>query len=266
MPSPGHDLVFDAGLQFRMSVSSRRRKRDCSENYWSAVSRELISGCTCVSFDFHGKPHPVVCACKQVPMPSHAPMPAFSTSLNVLTLRTPSRIRALLSEFLQVLISVIQPLTSMSGVCINPSSIQSQMRAHAAHASYLCSIFDPELIEQELKHHVFDPSGMFRLIGDTLKSHCAPMRDRAVDSMVELAQSCAPHGGGGTAKVVKVIRMCLDILELMKLVSTKCDIGLLIRHSNHWSPPGRRESSAADPPPVPSMYLRSIRAKLLCCL
>jgi hypothetical protein len=146
-------------------------------------------------------------------------MLAYSQSLNVLTLRMPSRIRALLSEFLEVLLSVIQPLASMSGIYVHPNTFKSQMQIHAEQASYLRSIFDPELIEQELQHGVFDPSGLFRVIGETLKSHCAPMRDRAVESMVEVAESCAPGRGGGKIEAIRVVRQCLDILELMKLVS-----------------------------------------------
>jgi hypothetical protein len=126
----------------------------------------------------------------------------------------------LLSEFLEVLLSVIQPLASISATYVTANTLQSQMHAHAAQAAYLRSLFDPELIEQELKHNVFDPSGMFRLIGDTLKSHCAPMRDRAVELMMDLAGSCAPGRSGDKAEVVKVFRMCLDVLELMKLVSS----------------------------------------------
>lgn len=190
-----------------------------SENYWLAIVRELENGCTCVSFDLRGRPHGLVCACGQVSLPSLNPILAFSSSLRVLTLRMPSRIRPLLSEFLEVLLSVIQPLSSISGMYVNPNTFQSQMQEHAAQAAHMRSVFDPELIEQELKHELFDPSGLFRSIGVTLKSHCAPMRDRAVEAMVEVAQSCRPGGGGTKADAVKAVRMCLDILELMKLVS-----------------------------------------------
>jgi hypothetical protein len=146
-------------------------------------------------------------------------MLACCYSLRVLTLRTPSRIRPLLSEFLEVLLSVIQPLSSISGMYVNPDTFALQMQEHAAQASYLRSIFDAELIEQELKHDVFDPSSLFRSIGHTLKSHCAPMRDRAVDAMVAVAESCAPRNLGCKAVAMKTVRMCLEILELMKLVS-----------------------------------------------
>jgi len=101
---------------------------------------------------------------------------------------------------------------------VNPNMFKTQMREHSAQAAYIRSIFDPALIEQELKHDVFDPSGLFRVIGSTLKGHCAPMRDRAVETMVQAAHACAPGGTGTKEDAVKAVRMCMEILELMKLV------------------------------------------------
>jgi hypothetical protein len=190
-----------------------------AENYWNAITRELESGCTCVSFDPQGKPHDLICACGKVSLPPVNPILAISAPLQVLTLRMPSRILPLLTEFLEVLLSVIQPLSSISGMYVNPNTFQAQMQEHAAQAAYMRSVFDPELIEQELKHGLFDPSGLFQTIGRTLKSHCAPMRDRAVEGMIAVAQACAPGGSGTKADAVKAVRMCMDILELMKLVS-----------------------------------------------
>ena len=151
----------------------------------------------------------------------------------------PSRIRPLLSEFLDLLLCVIQPLSGISGY-VNPNTLQVQMQQHAAQAARLRSVFDPELIEQEIRHGVFDPSGLFEAIGQVLKgvsivnflcwrkfesflffvlsAHCAPMRDQAVEVMVEVARSCAPGGTGTKADAVRAVRICLDILELMKLV------------------------------------------------
>lgn len=209
--------MFDAGLQFR--PTSGRRKRELSDRYWRAVAQELESGCTCVSFDMQWRPCECVCVCRRVALPPQNPVLTYSTSRRVLTLRMPSRIRPLLTEFLEVLLFVIQPLTSISDTYANPSTFQVQIERHASQAAHLRSVFDPELIQQELSHDLFDPSGLFVVIGQTLKSHCAPMRDRAVDAMVEVANTCAPGGGGSKADAVKAVQMCLNILELMKLVS-----------------------------------------------
>ncbi|KAJ7069816.1 T-complex 11 [Mycena amicta] len=212
-PQLRHDLLFDGNLQFRPTCT--RRKLDRIEKYWQAIATEIESGCTCVSFDVRGKPHPTVCACAHVSTPPVHPVVAYSPALHVATLRMPSRIRALLDEFLQVLLLVIQPLSTVAGAPASPTA--AQQAEHLAQAAYIRSVFDPALIEQELKHKLFDPSSLFRAIGLTLQGHCAPMRDHAVELMVQLAQTCAPGGDGTKSDAVRAVRMCLDILELMKL-------------------------------------------------
>lgn len=206
----GHDLLFDPGLQFRP-----RRKRELSENYWNAVWEEVQTGCTCVTLDIFGKPHSTVCICSEFPQIPTDPIIYQKSSIGVYAFRMPSRIPGLLSEFLEVLLLVIQPLSTISGVYVNPSAVKDQMQEHAAQAEYLRSIFDPVLIEQEIKRGVFDPSNLFAAIGEILKSHCSPMRDRAVDQMVQVAQR------PGT-EAFKAIRLCLELLELMKLVRSSC--------------------------------------------
>ncbi|KAF5360949.1 hypothetical protein D9756_004726 [Leucocoprinus leucothites] len=210
-----HDILFDSGLQFR--PAGYRRKKEFVERYWDAVSREIESGCTCVSFHISSRKNiPTVCVCSHVPSPTDAPL-GFPVSPSLITIRTPPRIRPLLNEFLEVLLHVIQPLSMLSGPYVNPDCLHVPIQEHAQQAKHIRSLFDPDLIEQELKHGVFDPSGLFEVIGATLKAHCAPMRDLAVDSMVEAAKACAPGCNATTRDAVKVIRTCLEILELMKL-------------------------------------------------
>lgn len=215
-PQLRHDLLFDPGLQFR--PTSSKRKRDLSERYWAAVLQEIENGCTCISFDSRGKLHqPVLCVCSQMDDTSSTPS-LHQVRSNVYTSRTPSRIRPLLCEFLEVLLLVIQPLCTISGVYVNSGSFKSQMQEHSDQASFIRSLFDPTLIEQELKHNVFNPSGLFSAIGATLKGHCAPMRDSSVEAMVEAAQACGTESSPSTSKDgIKAIRMCMEILELMKL-------------------------------------------------
>ncbi|KAK0464599.1 uncharacterized protein EV420DRAFT_1517138 [Desarmillaria tabescens] len=192
-----HDLLFDP--------------------YWNAVTQELESGCTCISAStcIVNLIYPSF-ACNHS-SPSDVPVSVLSPSLRVVTLRMPSRIRPLLSEFLEVLLLVLQPLSSISGMYVNPGSFKSQIQEHTAQASHIRSIFDPSLIEQELKHRVFDPSGLFRSIGSTLKAHCAPIGTRHQI---------------GRADPIKAIRLCMDILELMKLLQTLRPY--LKRTSGHW--------------------------------
>lgn len=216
--SSGHDLMLDNGLQFR--PTSTRRKRQLSEAYWNALIREVESGCTCFSVDIHGTPLTTpTCVCSQIATPPPNPIVGYCPALQVTTVRMPSRIQPLLSEFLEVLLLVIQPLQSVSGMYVNPDSLKAQMEEHSTQANHIRSIFDPALIEQELKHHVFDLSSLLRVIGSTLKGHCAPMRDNAVEAMVRAAETCKPGGRGTKADAVNAVRACIDILELMKLVN-----------------------------------------------
>lgn len=197
--------MFDSGLQFRP-----RRKLDLSEQYWNAVWEEVQTGCTCITLEYtSGKPLKTVCMCSRLPEPPSTPM-AYLLSSVAYTIRMPSRVRILLAEFLEVMLFVIQPLSN-TAVYSNPNDVKEQAKEHSQHAAYIKEIFDPSFIYQELIHKVFNPSGLFLHIGDLLKNHCAPMRDRSVDELMDIAQQ--PGVGG-----LKAFRSCLELLEQMKLV------------------------------------------------
>ena len=196
---------------------------------------ELETGCTCVTFDTHGKPSGCVCVCRRLPTPPADPIIACLPLRRRLTLRMPSRIRPLLHELLLVLLSIISPQTPM--VSTSPQSgrisIQQRQKQQQEQAQALRAVLDVDLIEQEMRHGLFDPSGAFEVIGQILKSHCAPMRDPAVDAMVQLAATCAPGGCGGKPEAVRAIRECFELLELMKLV--RACVVLSSPHVSHVS-------------------------------
>jgi hypothetical protein len=83
------------------------------------------------------------------------------------------------------------------------------------------------------------------------------MRDQAVEAMVEVAQSCAPGGTGIKADAVRAVRMCLDILELMKLVIIFTYFLTAFPDALGY-PSGYRESSIADITPFPHRDLRPV--------
>lgn len=216
-PRLGHDLLFDSGLQFR--PTSSRRKRDQAELYWAAIARELERHCTCITWDQHGHilAEPV-CICRGTRSPPTRNTTATFPNFRGKTLRTPSRIRDMLSELLEVLISVIHPLPSnLSDPTTPPPSFQFASEKIMTQGDYIRSILDPELIQQQIYRGVWDASGLFQVLGETLKSHCAPMRDYSIEAMIRTAQSCVD--GRNVSSVTKAIRMCFDILEFMKLVS-----------------------------------------------
>ncbi|KAH8104606.1 Tcp11-domain-containing protein, partial [Cristinia sonorae] len=215
-PQLRHDLLFDSGLQFR--PTSSRRKRDLADNYWNAIVRELETGCTCATVDPQGRPLERICICKSVPMPIGRSIRASTPAGTFTTVRTPSRLKPLLTELLEVLISIIQPVVARSAsLGLHPGLLHPQYNQNAAHVAMLRSILDADLIQQEIDHGLFDPCGVFQTIGDIVRCYCAPMRDHAVDQMVNLALSCAQGGTGTKADAVRAIRLCFEIMELMKL-------------------------------------------------
>ncbi len=129
----------------------------------------------------------------------------------------PSRIHTFLREFLEVLLFVIQPLSDLTDLSVDRGSINTQVHQHSSQATYIRSIFDPVLIEQEIKRDIFDPSGLLQAVGYTLKEHCAPMRDSAVDEMIQMAK-CCKGDKMSPSDALKAFRMCMELLEVMKLV------------------------------------------------
>lgn len=152
----------------------------------------------------------------------------LSAPPDFVTVRSPSRIRPLLCELLDILVSIIQPVISHSPELplSSTEAVHPQAKQTLAHVSLLRSVLDADLIRQEIEHGLFDPSSVCSVIGDIIRCHCAPMRDSAVDQMVTIAKSCAPGGTGTKADAVRAIRMCFEIMELMKLVRHSC---LLLR-------------------------------------
>lgn len=214
-PQLRHDLLFDPGLQFRPTFS--RRKRDLAESYWVAVVRELETGCTCTTLDLQGKVIERRCICASIPLPAEKPIRAYSPAGGFVTVRSPSRLRPLLAELLEVLASIIRPVVLRPADLCVQANVTSAQEQNDSHVAYLRSILDADLIQQEIEHGVFDPSGVFKAIGDIMRCYCAPMRDQAVNQMVALADSCSPGGNGTKADAVRAIRLCFEILELMKL-------------------------------------------------
>ncbi|KAN0064394.1 Protein SOSEKI 1 [Thecaphora frezii] len=79
----------------------------------------------------------------------------------------------------------------------------------ATHHALISQTLDPHLISQELQHGVLDVSALISFMGSILKLHCAPMRDEAIEKMVEVVCVDGDIGKG--------LRLCFEILELMKL-------------------------------------------------
>lgn len=134
------------------------------------------------------------------------------------TLRARPRLPALLAELRAVLLLVVQPLRRTAA----PPEGERE-REYTAHAEALAALVDPKALWDAVRAGwpaprtpptttpPLDAAALFARIGATLRQHCAPMRDARVDEMV--AAGALP---GPTA--FAAVRMCLELLELMKLV------------------------------------------------
>lgn len=175
-------------------------------------------GCTCVSFDQEGKLYTGShCVCRD--HGAYPDKPTLVHTQKLAVVRMPSRVLPLLREFLEVLLLVIQPLSGVSALYVNPDMFKAQRDEHASQAAYIQNLFDPELIEQELRRGVFDPSGLFQIITSTLRAHCAPMRDASMEAMIQCAREAR-----SLAEAVNAMKMCMEMLELMKLVCHILDL------------------------------------------
>ncbi|KII90850.1 hypothetical protein PLICRDRAFT_106575 [Plicaturopsis crispa FD-325 SS-3] len=212
-PHIRHGLLFEARLKFKRLASPR--EQDVNNKYWSAVIREVETGCTCATFTMTGKPCRPVCACHHIPLSSSRPTMAYSLPLGVVTLRLPSRIPNLLAELREVLCGILPPLVLRDALSLKPQ--RGNVAHHAFQAAHLRAVLDPEFIQQQFRHGVFDASSLFHYIGTAMKLYCAPCRDSSVDAMVAVAQSCGPDGRKSNAQVIRAVEMCMDLAEVMKI-------------------------------------------------
>lgn len=261
IPFTGHDLVSDSSLQFRPTTS--RQKRQANDNYWYAIKQELERGCTCLIVDTKYRYHLHDCTCTREEKETILPYstirfsgPSTSCPENVYVIRTPSRIPLLIEELREILLSVTAPSkVSVRGSCLKCLCSQNFVpRSAGGDESWLVDALDVALIEQELKHGVFNFSGLLVAVGAMLGRYCSPARDTAIKAMVGIVQKSA-ESSEKILNVVNAIRMCFEIVEMMKLVSTTvvlpCD--LLIATDTGYSKSSIADSSASSCRDCPSV-------------
>lgn len=146
-----------------------------------------------------------------VPLPCICRSPVNPSIRTSVSERLPSRIVPLIQELRDILLALLpQPTADAQG----PDS-PIRRAGGSATAAMICETLDPALIAQEVSHRVLDVASLATFFGQILKSHCAPMRDEIVESMVKLIRT-----GGAENDMTMVsngLRMCFEILELMKL-------------------------------------------------
>lgn len=149
-------------------------------------------------------PLPCICA--------NAALPGRRTSISE---RLPSRIVPLVQELRDILLALLPSAGSPQGQT-SPSRTPSKLsNAGTATSQMIIDTLDPIFIAQEVAHGVLDVCSLAAFFGQIIKSHCAPMRDEIVELMVRTIKK-----GGQTNDMSTVssgLRMCFEILELMKL-------------------------------------------------
>ncbi|GJJ15649.1 hypothetical protein Clacol_009927 [Clathrus columnatus] len=229
-PQLRHDFLFDSGLQFRTMTGGR--KHYIANQYWSAVLDELEHALLesipprSLAKKRTRPPTPPPWSEKHYSAYLHAATdPHVIDALNPAVISPPlpgRRLPALLITLVEVLTYVIGPVASE--------------KTQALPLSQILSNIDILLIDRELRYGLYEPAGLFNLIGQLLKAHCAPMRDGKVDVMVAVAKgSLNPSGLFGPAfstasefhpptdkqrsirRTIGSLRICFEILELMKL-------------------------------------------------
>lgn len=100
------------------------------------------------------------------------------------------------------------PLSASRPASSSPLSLGSSAFV-ATHHILIAQTLDPHLITQQLQHGVLDIASLMSFLGSILKLHCAPMRDEVIEKMIKTVCN--------DGEVAIGLRMCFEILELMKL-------------------------------------------------
>ncbi|KAF9141939.1 hypothetical protein BGX30_003748 [Mortierella sp. GBA39] len=205
-PQLRHDIVFDPHLQFRPNFDGERglTKRREADRFWHEVGAELNTRRAVLSARRDATTKMLSLAGLSASSPSSRMIQQQAQQMCPLPKAV--LLPRLIDELREILLSLLPaPPTNQDG------SKPSQDAAHQENSerALLTSTLDPDLILQELDHGVLDVHALFRYLGDSLKGHCAPMRDSLVESMV--------HTVVDLEEIVRGIRMCFEILEWMKL-------------------------------------------------
>ncbi|KAF9104033.1 hypothetical protein BGX27_010268 [Mortierella sp. AM989] len=200
-PQLRHDIVFDPHLQFRPNFDGERGhvKRREADRFWREVGVELNNRRAILAA--RRETTATMLDLAELSPSSPTSRLVQQQAQQMCPLPDAVLLPRLINELREILLSLLpQPpaAAQQDGVpAVNPER------------ALLTSTLDPELLLQELDHGVLDVHALFRFLGDSLKGHCAPMRDALVESMVNIVVDFD--------EIVRGIRMCFEILEWMKL-------------------------------------------------
>ncbi|KAF9436236.1 hypothetical protein BGZ76_004524 [Entomortierella beljakovae] len=199
-PQLRHDIVFDPHLQFRPNFDGDRGivKRREADRFWHEVGQELNNRRAVLT----ARRETTTTMLDLAGLSSSSPTSRLvqQQAQQMCPLPDAVLLPRLIDELREILLSLLPQ---------NTSTAQDGTPTSNPEKALLISTLDPELLIQELDHGVLDVHTLFRFLGDSLKVHCAPMRDALVESMVTIVVD--------SDEIVRGIRMCFEILEWMKL-------------------------------------------------
>ncbi|KAF9935055.1 hypothetical protein FBU30_008548 [Linnemannia zychae] len=204
-PQLRHDIVFDPHLQFRPNFDGERglAKRREADRFWHEVGTELNARRAILTARRDATTKMLNLAGLSSSSPSSRMIQQQAQQMCPLPKAV--LLPRLIDELREILLSLLPAVPNNH----DKSSQQDGANQENSERALLSSTLDPDLLLQELDHGVLDVHKLFRYLGDSLKGHCAPMRDTLVESMV--------HTVVNLDEIVRGIRMCFEILEWMKL-------------------------------------------------
>ncbi|KAF9190913.1 hypothetical protein BGZ51_008062 [Haplosporangium sp. Z 767] len=211
-PQIRHDIVFDPHLQFRPNFDGERglMKRREADRFWREVGVELNT-------------RRKILAARREATTSMLSLAGLSSSngssrliqqqaQQMCPLPKAVLLPRLIDELREILLSLLPAPSAAAATAASSNNQDGNNPAQPPpnpERALLMSTLDPDMLLQELDHGVLDVHALFRFLGDSLKGHCAPMRDALVESMVNIVVD--------GDEIVRGIRMCFEILEWMKL-------------------------------------------------
>ncbi|KAF9911965.1 hypothetical protein EC991_001412 [Linnemannia zychae] len=206
-PQLRHDIVFDPHLQFRPNFDGERglTKRREADRFWHEVGAELTARRAVLAARRDETTKNLNLAGLSASSPSSRMIQ--QQAQQTCPLPKAVLLPRLIDELREILLSLLPAVPANQDG--SKSSQQDTANQENSERALLSSTLDPDLLLQELDHGVLDVHALFRYLGDSLKGHCAPMRDSLVESMV--------HTVVNFDEIVRGIRMCFEILEWMKL-------------------------------------------------
>lgn len=220
MPSPlMHSVMAPSSTQYGLLSTQRSQivhpspASETANRYWTCIRAEVEVGCRCTRWEGPGlTAHVKECICGRW---KHGMSESkwWKESRATWPSRLPKLIRTL-REILESLMASTTPCVNSHASCdplVGTGGPGCPTVTHSLVPALFAAL-DPEFLTVQVRRGNFDPE-IFRVIGEAMKVHCAPVRDSMVDDMVGIATG----SDGRTPDVVLGLRKCFDCVEVMKL-------------------------------------------------